>query len=109
MTFEIIVEGICLIKSNLFNQIKCSFLVLKLTTLRKLFPNLAVIRGRQLFHNYALVIYSNDELVEIALENLTDILNGGVRIEKNPLLCYTNTIAWNRIIHNGDLTLKVSC
>ncbi|XP_064117241.1 insulin-like growth factor 1 receptor isoform X2 [Macrobrachium nipponense] len=71
--------------------------VFNLTSLRHLFPNLAVIRGDVLFHNYALVIYDVPSLEDVGLVNLSVILRGSVRIERNPRLCYVNTIDWNNI------------
>ncbi|KAL1110147.1 hypothetical protein AAG570_008224 [Ranatra chinensis] len=40
-------------------------------------------------------------LSEIGLTSLTDILRGGVRLAKNPLLCFVDTIDWNIITRNG--------
>lgn len=78
-----------------------------LRTLGQLFPNLAVIRGQSLFFNYALVIYEMSSLQEIALYSLTDITNGLVRIDKNPVLCHINTVDWNRITQNrGENFIK---
>lgn len=78
-----------------------------LRTLGQLFPNLAVIRGQSLFFTYALVIYEMLSLQEIALYSLTDITNGLVRIDKNPALCYVNSIDWNLITHNrGENFIK---
>jgi hypothetical protein len=34
---------------------------------------------------------------ELGLYSLTDILRGGVRIEKNPLLCFVDTVNWDLI------------
>ena len=48
-------------------------------SLREIFPNLAVIRGRQVFLDYSLIIYQNDGLEEVNLPSLTTILRGGVR------------------------------
>lgn len=73
------------------------FRVTGLTTFAKLFPNLSVIRGRELVSNYALIIYEMLHLQKINLPNLTDILRGSVRIESNPNLCYTSTVNWETI------------
>jgi insulin receptor len=70
-----------------------------LKTLRNIFPNLAVIRGKTLARNYALVIFDNPDLEEIGLIGLTHITRGAVYIWKNNLLCYVDTISWNRITH----------
>lgn len=72
-----------------------------LRSLAALFPNLAVIRGNNLFFNYALVAFEMMHLHELGLHSLTDILRGGVRLEKNPLLCYADSIDWNRIAPAG--------
>lgn len=55
-----------------------------LRNISQLFPNLALIRGEQVFQDYALVIYEAFHLELIGLKALTDILRGAVRIEKNP-------------------------
>uniref|UniRef100_A0A6B2ED02 Tyrosine-protein kinase receptor n=1 Tax=Phlebotomus kandelakii TaxID=1109342 RepID=A0A6B2ED02_9DIPT len=68
-----------------------------LRTLRKLFPNLSVIRGNQLFVNYALVVYELMDIEEIGLISLTHIGRGLVRIQNNPSLCYVHTIDWTAI------------
>ena len=68
-----------------------------LKTLRHIFPNLAVIRGQDLFYNYALVAYEMPDLEEIGLVSLTTIMRGAVRLTKNNRLCYVDTIDWSRI------------
>ncbi|XP_025076692.1 putative molluscan insulin-related peptide(s) receptor [Pomacea canaliculata] len=68
-----------------------------LKTLRHLFPNLTVIRGQDLFYNYALVAYEMPDLEEIGLISLTTIMRGAVRLTKNRRLCYVDTIDWSRI------------
>lgn len=93
-----------------------------LLTLRKLFPNLKVIRGNHLFDNHALIIYEMLNLQvrttgfsyhlllfwhklfllqEIGLISLARILRGAVRIEKNPNLCYVDTIDWSLITNDS--------
>lgn len=67
------------------------------TSLNQLFPNLALIRGRELFKDYSLIIYEMLELTEIGLYNLVEISRGNVRIEKNEKLCHYNTINWAKI------------
>src|SRR5699024_8375577 len=71
-----------------------------LQSIGKLFPNLSVIRGRQLLHNYAFVVYEMFNLKEIGLNNLVSVVRGDVRIEKNPNLCFVDTIDWSRIARN---------
>ncbi|XP_076465772.1 LOW QUALITY PROTEIN: putative molluscan insulin-related peptide(s) receptor [Babylonia areolata] len=68
-----------------------------LKTLRHIFPNLAVIRGQDLFYNYALVAYEMPDLEEIGLVSLNTIMRGAVRLTKNNKLCYVDTIDWSRI------------
>ncbi|XP_015912635.1 insulin-like peptide receptor isoform X2 [Parasteatoda tepidariorum] len=72
-----------------------------LQSLSKLFPNLTVIRGDVLFHNYALVIYELRAILDVGLTSLTTILRGSVRIEKNAHLCYVDTIDWDLIAKAG--------
>lgn len=75
-------------------------LVYSQRSLKEIFPNLAVIRGRELYLDYSLVIYENDGLEEVNLPSLTTILRGGVRIEKNINLCYVKTVRWKSIMRN---------
>ena len=55
-------------------------------------PSLSVIRGLQLIHNYAFVIYYNQDLKEVSFSSLTTILHGGVRVDRNYKLCYVDGI-----------------
>ncbi|XP_054277589.1 insulin-like peptide receptor isoform X2 [Macrosteles quadrilineatus] len=68
-----------------------------LRSLGKLFPNLSVIRGNELFFDYALVAFEMLHLQELGLSSLTDIMRGGVYFVKNPMLCYIDTIDWDLI------------
>ncbi|KAK2917886.1 hypothetical protein Q8A73_004632 [Channa argus] len=74
------------------------FRVSGLDSLSMLFPNLSVIRGRNLFYNYALVIYEMTSLKDIGLYNLRNITRGAIRIEKNPELCYIDSVDWSLIM-----------
>ncbi|KAK1891682.1 Insulin-like growth factor 1 receptor [Dissostichus eleginoides] len=74
------------------------FRVSGLDSLSTLFPNLAVIRGRNLFYNYALVIFEMTSLKDIGLFNLRNITRGAIRIEKNPELCYLDSVDWSLIL-----------
>ncbi|XP_044227253.1 insulin-like growth factor 1 receptor isoform X2 [Thunnus albacares] len=74
------------------------FRVSGLDSLSTLFPNLTVIRGRNLFYNYALVIFEMTSLKDIGLFNLRNITRGAIRIEKNPELCYLDSIDWSLIM-----------
>lgn len=52
--------------------------------------------------NYALVIYEMVNLNDIGLISLQSIMRGSIRIERNPVLCYVDTIDWTNIVHSGD-------
>lgn len=77
-------------------------------SLNALFPNLAVIRGKKLFKDYSLIIYEGINLEEIGLTKLQTIVRGGVRIEKNNLLCFADRIDWAKIAPESDLVISVS-
>uniref|UniRef100_A0A6Q2XE85 Tyrosine-protein kinase receptor n=1 Tax=Esox lucius TaxID=8010 RepID=A0A6Q2XE85_ESOLU len=74
------------------------FRVSGLDSLSTLFPNLTVIHGRNLFYNYALVIFEMTSLKDIGLYNLRNITRGAIRIEKNPELCYLDSVDWSLIM-----------
>lgn len=74
------------------------FRVAGLDSLSTLFPNLSVIRGRNLFYNYALVIFEMTSLKDIGLYNLRNITRGAIRIEKNPDLCYLDPVDWSLVM-----------
>uniref|UniRef100_A0A182WEW1 Tyrosine-protein kinase receptor n=1 Tax=Anopheles minimus TaxID=112268 RepID=A0A182WEW1_9DIPT len=84
------------------------FRVNGLTTLGQLFPNLTVIRGSELANNYALVVYELMHITELGLTSLIDIQRGGVRIEKNPILCHADTIDWKAIAPEGENWIKAN-
>ncbi|XP_071343963.1 insulin receptor b [Trachinotus anak] len=78
------------------------FRVYGIETLSSLFPNLTVIRGNNLFFNYALVIYEMLQMKEVGLHSLMNITRGAVRIEKNPDLCYLATLDWSKILDSVE-------
>uniref|UniRef100_A0A8C6U318 receptor protein-tyrosine kinase n=1 Tax=Neogobius melanostomus TaxID=47308 RepID=A0A8C6U318_9GOBI len=78
------------------------FRVYGLETLAQLFPNLTVIRGSNLFFNYALVMYEMLQMRELGLYSLMNITRGAVRIEKNPDLCYLATLDWSKILDSME-------
>ncbi|KAJ8348292.1 hypothetical protein SKAU_G00268810, partial [Synaphobranchus kaupii] len=78
------------------------FRVYGLESLRDLFPNLTVIRGNNLFFNYALVLFEMLQLKDLGLPSLTNITRGAVRIEKNPNLCYLSTLDWANILDSVE-------
>uniref|UniRef100_A0A182KB18 receptor protein-tyrosine kinase n=1 Tax=Anopheles christyi TaxID=43041 RepID=A0A182KB18_9DIPT len=79
------------------------FRVINLVTLRRMFPQLAVIRGQQLIGNYALVFYYMENMIEVGLKNLIAIQRGFVYTLHCPLLCHLDTIDWAAIsgLENG--------
>ncbi|XP_060779902.1 insulin-like growth factor 1a receptor isoform X1 [Neoarius graeffei] len=83
------------------------FRVAGLDSLSTLFPNLSVIRGRNLFYNYALVIFEMTSLKDIGLYNLRNITRGAIRIEKNPELCYLDSVDWT-LIMDADFNNYIS-
>ena len=78
------------------------FRVYGLETLQDLFPNLTVIRGHNLFFNYALVMFEMLQLREVGLSSLMNITRGAVRVEKNPELCYLSTLDWSKILDSVE-------
>ncbi|XP_041082104.1 insulin-like growth factor 1a receptor isoform X2 [Polyodon spathula] len=91
-------RGLRFPKLTLITDYLLLFRVSGLESLRDLFPNLTVIRGRILFYNYALVIFEMTNLKDIGLYNLRNITRGAIRIEKNPDLCYLDTVDWSLIL-----------
>ncbi|KAL2077034.1 hypothetical protein ACEWY4_026538 [Coilia grayii] len=78
------------------------FRVAGLDSLSTLFPNLTVIRGHNLFYNYALVIFEMTSLKDIGLTSLRNITRGSIRIEKNPELCYVNSVDWSLVMDTSN-------
>lgn len=72
-----------------------------LRSLSTLFPNLTVIRGRDLLYNHAFIIYELTSIQEVGLYSLTDIERGAVYISKNPNLCFAQSIDWGLIAKQG--------
>ncbi|KAG7255081.1 hypothetical protein CRUP_020551, partial [Coryphaenoides rupestris] len=68
------------------------FRVYGLESLADLFPNLTVIRGNNLFFNYALVLFEMLQLKELGLHSLANITR------ENPDLCYLATLDWSKIL-----------
>ncbi|XP_059823351.1 receptor tyrosine-protein kinase erbB-4-like isoform X5 [Hypanus sabinus] len=69
--------------------------------------NLRIIRGTKLYEErYALTILLNYKkdgtfgLRQLGLQNMTEILNGGIYIDQNKFLCYVNTIHWQDIVRD---------
>ncbi|XP_044530432.1 receptor tyrosine-protein kinase erbB-2 isoform X18 [Gracilinanus agilis] len=93
--------------------------VLIAQSLVKTFPlqRLRIIRGTQLFEDkYALVVLDNGTpfrmpppttegtpgLRELQFRSLTEILKGGVMIQKNPQLCHQDMVLWSDIFHKNN-------
>ncbi|XP_034429572.1 receptor tyrosine-protein kinase erbB-4-like isoform X1 [Hippoglossus hippoglossus] len=69
--------------------------------------NLRIIRGTKLYEDrYSLAIFLNYRrdgnfgLRQLGLKNLTEILTGGVYVDKNKFLCHADTIHWQDIVKN---------
>lgn len=95
-------HGLSFPKLTMITEYLLLFRVYGLESLRDLFPNLSVIRGTELFFNYALVIYEMPHLRDIGLHSLTNILRGDIRIERNQELCYMSTIDWMLVLGSTE-------
>ncbi|XP_009991832.1 PREDICTED: LOW QUALITY PROTEIN: receptor tyrosine-protein kinase erbB-2 [Chaetura pelagica] len=89
------VQGYVLIAENQVSQLELQ--------------NLRIIRGTQLFQErFALAVLGNSGpagspgLRQLGMRHLTEILKGGVRIERNPQLCFQETILWSDIFHRHN-------
>ncbi|KAL2078715.1 hypothetical protein ACEWY4_026400 [Coilia grayii] len=56
--------------------------------------SLRIIRGSQLFNSSYSLAVLDSTLRQLRLRSLTEILLGGVDIQRNPLLCYPQRINW---------------
>ncbi|CAJ0581229.1 unnamed protein product, partial [Mesorhabditis spiculigera] len=74
------------------------FQVGSLRTLSRIFPNLRVIGGNEMIMMYSLIVFQNDDLIEVNLPKLQTIRNGGVRISENPHLCFAQTVDWSYMV-----------
>ncbi|XP_049549343.1 insulin receptor [Anopheles darlingi] len=79
------------------------FRVINLVSLRKMFPNLMIIRGQQLLGPYALVFYYMTNMIEIGLKSLYSIQRGAVFSLHCPLLCHLDTINWTAIANGTKM------
>ncbi|KOB71751.1 Insulin receptor [Operophtera brumata] len=68
-----------------------------LTSLGRLFPNLARIRGEKLLNNYALII---------GLYGLLKIDRGGVLVWGTPKACFIETVDWRTIVPVSRLVIS---
>lgn len=78
-----------------------------LTTLQKLFPTLAVIRGNILIDGLAILITNNLNLENIGLQTLYHIRRGDVVLRHNPKLCYIDTVNWFKIVNKSKNNQRV--
>uniref|UniRef100_A0A8C9SUY0 Receptor protein-tyrosine kinase n=1 Tax=Scleropages formosus TaxID=113540 RepID=A0A8C9SUY0_SCLFO len=76
--------------------------------------NLRIIRGTKLYEErYSLAIFLNYRrdgnfgLRQLGLQNLTEILNGGIYVDQNKFLCHADTIHWQDIVKNYRSELLV--
>ncbi|XP_035026675.1 insulin receptor a isoform X1 [Hippoglossus stenolepis] len=95
-------HGLSFPKLRVITDYLLLFRVYGLESFSDLFPNLTVIRGNNLFFNYALVLFEMLQLREIGLHSLMNITRGAVRIEKNPDLCYLSTLDWSKILDSVE-------
>ncbi|XP_013862871.1 insulin receptor a [Austrofundulus limnaeus] len=95
-------RGVSFPKLRVVTDYLLLFRVYGMESLSNLFPNLTVIRGNNLFFNYALVLFEMLQLREIGLHSLMNITRGAVRIEKNPDLCYLSTLDWSKILDSVE-------
>uniref|UniRef100_A0AC11CUD8 Erb-b2 receptor tyrosine kinase 3 n=1 Tax=Ovis aries TaxID=9940 RepID=A0AC11CUD8_SHEEP len=77
-------------------------------------PNLRVVRGTQVYDGkfaiFVMLNYntnSSHALRQLRLTQLTEILSGGVYIEKNEKLCHMDTIDWRDIVRDRDAEIVV--
>ena len=78
-----------------------------LRSLGNLFPNLSVLRGEILHHDFSLLIRNNGDLENIGIGLMTYIGKGDVLIENNPKLCYIETIDWMQFGKELNITKEV--
>lgn len=95
-------RGVSFPKLTVVTDYLLLFRVYGLESLSGLFPNLTVIRGNNLFFNYALVVFEMLQLKEIGLHSLMNVTRGAVRLEKNPDLCYLSTLDWSQILDSVE-------
>ncbi|XP_061654340.1 insulin receptor a [Phyllopteryx taeniolatus] len=95
-------RGLAFPKLTVVTDYLLLFRVYGMESLSDLFPNLTVIRGNNLFFNYALVVFEMLQLRELGLHSLMNITRGAVRIEKNPDLCYLSTLDWSKILDSVE-------
>ncbi|KAB1270237.1 Receptor tyrosine-protein kinase erbB-3 [Camelus dromedarius] len=77
-------------------------------------PNLRVVRGTQVYDGkfaiFVMLNYntnSSHALRQLRFTQLTEILSGGVYIEKNDKLCHMDTIDWRDIVRDRDAEIVV--
>lgn len=74
-----------------------------ITNLDILFPKLSIIRGNNLFRNYALVLFLSNSLLQVNLKNLIQIDKGSILLSRLYHACYVNTIDWNYLIQEKTI------
>lgn len=69
------------------------------------FPNLAVIRGKEQIVHYSLVFYRTS-FEKVGLPSLTVVKSGGLRFDHNSQMCYIKTVKWRSIVLEREHTEK---
>lgn len=70
-------------------------------SLDRLFPKLSIIRGDNLFKNYALVTFLTNSLLQLNLKSLVSIQKGSVLFSRLYHTCYVNTIDWTYLLKDN--------
>ncbi|XP_037024590.1 insulin-like peptide receptor [Bradysia coprophila] len=78
------------------------FNVKGLTSPGQLFPNLMVIRGKELAMSFSLVLFGNPDMAKVDLKSLISIQRGYVLIKQCPGLCYHNTVDWEALTDEDE-------
>lgn len=78
-----------------------------LKSISQLFPSLVRIHGEELFQNYSLIVTENPDLENLGLSNLSSLAKGAIRVERNEMLCYVNTVDWTLIVNDKSVSANV--
>lgn len=79
----------------------------RIKSLSEIMPNLTIVRGNELLYGeYSFVVFENPDLKNLGLYSLKAIQNGNLKVEKNSLLCYVDTVNWTPILSSA-VTQKI--
>ena len=67
-----------------------------------MFPRLAILHGRELYHGYSLIIMDNFLLDDLGFISLISIRRGNVMVARNAQLCYAESLHWNEIFEDKN-------